>query len=90
MDYCVHDNNTKTCFYCKINQRKEEKEKFIGQPDAILFKEDEEKLLFEKEGIIKVLFSPINFSIKFKIIFPIFSPSYKHISSFFKFGDHFG
>ncbi len=28
MDYCIHDNNTKTCFYCKMNQRKEEKEKF--------------------------------------------------------------
>ena len=28
MDYCIHDNNTKACFYCKINQKKE-KEKFL-------------------------------------------------------------
>ncbi len=29
MDYCMHDKNNKTWFECKINQRKEEKEKFI-------------------------------------------------------------
>ena len=33
MDYCIHDNNTKTCFYCKINQnienKKQKKEKFL-------------------------------------------------------------
>jgi len=33
MDYCMHDNNIKTCFYCKINQnienKKQEKEKFL-------------------------------------------------------------
>ena len=33
MNYCVHDNNIKTCFYCKLNKniknKKQEKEKFL-------------------------------------------------------------
>jgi len=28
MIYCVHDNNTKNCFYCKVSHKKE-KEKFL-------------------------------------------------------------
>ena len=37
MDYCMHDNNSKTCFYCKINQRKEEKEKFLEKMKTMKF-----------------------------------------------------
>jgi len=28
MIYCVHDNNIKSCFYCKVNHKKE-KEEFL-------------------------------------------------------------
>ena len=28
MDYCIHDNTIKNCFYCKVNQNKV-KEKFL-------------------------------------------------------------
>ena len=33
MVYCMHDNNIKACFYCKINQKKE-KEKFLEKNES--------------------------------------------------------